>query len=417
VQLLLAGVALLACAAAAWLAFLHRHTTRRLGEQLRAVTARLERAEPARPPAQQDLAGGLAGLGAAADAALCRLAEAEERATALEAVLDAVPLGVIVTGPAGRELLRNHRADDLVGTRPADALASGAVAELMAVAGGGDTETRPLELSGPPRRTLSLTAVPLAGGAAAVVVEDVSDRRRLDAVRRDFVANVSHELKTPVAALGLLAEALVSEDDLGVVRRLGGRIQDEAFRVNRVIDDLLDLSRIEGEATSGHAPVPVDAVVAEAVEHVRPAADFRGISIVAGEVPRSWSILGERRQLVSALVNLLENAVKYSDDGGDVSLRARTDGATIALEVEDRGVGIPSRELDRIFERFYRVDRGRGRATGGTGLGLSIVRHVAANHGGDVRVRSVEGEGSVFTLLLPAQPRPMELGALASEAG
>ncbi|HUR17973.1 MAG TPA: ATP-binding protein [Acidimicrobiales bacterium] len=390
--LVLGSVALVLGAATAWLSISWLRTTRRSAEQLRVMNSRLERA----------------------DATVASLAGLEARSATVEAAVQAVPLGVIVTDDGGRELFRNDAAARLLGDRPADALASSAVAETMAAAAAGRARERPLDVLGPPRRTLSLSGVPLPGGAAAVIVEDVSERRRLEAVRRDFVANVSHELKTPVAALGLLAETLASEEDLAVVRRLVGRMQDEAFRVNHIIDDLLDLSRLEGEPMAPHEPVPVEAVVGEAVEHVRPAADFRGIRIVADAISRSWNVIGDRRQLLSALANLLENAVKYSGDGSDVSVRARTDGTTIALEVEDRGIGIPSRELDRIFERFYRVDRGRGRGTGGTGLGLSIVRHVATNHGGEVRVSSVEGEGSVFTLLLPAQPG---LVGLVAEAG
>lgn len=392
VELVLSGIAIVATTAAAWFALRHVRTARRAGEQLELVTKRLDRG----------------------DTALAALAGAEERSASLGSTLEAVPLGVVVTGPGGRELLRNQAASRLLGNRPADALATGAVAEVMAAAAGGAPVSRSLELFGPPRRTLSLTGVALPGGAGAVIVEDVSERGRLEAVRRDFVANVSHELKTPVAALGLLAETLAGEDDLTVVRRLVGRMQDEAFRVNHIIDDLLDLSRLEGEPTVRHEPVAVGAVVAESVEHVRQAADFRGVRILLGEIPRSWNFVGDRRQLVSAVANLLENAVKYSDDGSEVSLQARTDGSTISVEVEDHGIGIPSRELDRIFERFYRVDRGRGRGTGGTGLGLSIVRHVAANHGGEVEVSSVEGDGSIFTLVLPAEPGPM---GLVAEAG
>ncbi|MGH3369910.1 MAG: sensor histidine kinase, partial [Nocardioidaceae bacterium] len=298
-------------------------------------------------------------------------------------------------------------------TRAADALAIRAVAELLAEAAAGRPGTRPLDLYGPPRRTLSLTAVAFGGGGA-VVVEDLSERRRLDAVRRDFVANVSHELKTPVAALGLLAETLTAEDDPNVVQRLAARMQDEAFRVARIIEDLLDLSRLEAEETNRYEPVRLHAVVAAAVEQVRPAASVRPVGLEVADVPTTWTVLGDHRQLVSALANLLENAVKYSDPGSVVVVAAATVGAMFELAVRDRGVGIPSRDLGRIFERFYRVDRGRGRDTGGTGLGLSIVRHVASNHGGEILVESVEGEGSCFTLRVPAQPGPVGVVADAS---
>jgi two-component system sensor histidine kinase SenX3 len=192
-------------------------------------------------------------------------------------------------------------------------------------------------------------------------------------------------------------------------------MQLESQRVARIIDDLLDLSRIESEEAPLREPVPVHLVVAQAVERVRTAADQRGIGIDAPEAPQRVSLLGDRRQLVSALYNLLENAVKYSDVESTVEVRARTDGRWVELTVRDHGIGIPGRDLERIFERFYRVDQGRGRDTGGTGLGLAIVRHVAANHRGEVQVESREGEGSTFTLRLPAGPGPVAV--TQAEAG
>ncbi|MBW3556143.1 MAG: two-component sensor histidine kinase [Actinobacteria bacterium] len=398
-RLLLAGVALVACAGAAWLALQRVRVERRLREALAAVVGRLEPGEA--PDVAGNLSQALAQLRRAADASVERMAASGRLSLALSGALDAVPLGVVITDRAGETLFRNQAADSLLGRRAADALALRAVSDLLSEAVAGRGASRPLDLYGPPRRTLVLSAVPVRG-AAVVVVEDVSERRRLEAVRRDFVANVSHELKTPVAALGLLAETLAGEDEPAVVQRLAGRMQEEAFRVARIIEDLLDLSRLEAEDAAHHEPVRIHEVVSQAVEHVRPSADLRGVHLSVAAVPRSWIVLGERRQLVSALTNLLENAVKYSDDRSEVELLVHTDGEAIDLVVRDHGIGIPSRDIDRIFERFYRVDRGRGRDTGGTGLGLSIVRHVASNHGGDVLVHSEEGEGSAFTLRLPA---------------
>jgi two-component system sensor histidine kinase SenX3 len=249
---------------------------------------------------------------------------------------------------------------------------------------------------------------------ALVVVDDVTDRRRLEAVRSDFVANISHELKTPVGAIGLLAETLLAEDDPAVVRRLAERMVGEAFRVGRTIDDLLALTQIEAEEGGRRDQVPVHLFVAEAVERVRPAAEQQGITIEVEEAAPRLVVLGDRRQLVSAAYNLLDNAVQYSDAGSSVQVQARTDGRWVDLSVADHGIGIPPRDLERVFERFYRVDRARSRKTGGTGLGLAIVRHVASNHAGDVRVESVEGEGSTFTLRLPVGSGPV---AVTSEAG
>jgi len=266
---------------------------------------------------------------------------------------------------------------------------------------------RTLDLYGPPRRTLQVRARQIDDGrrplGVIALIEDVSERRRLEEIRRDFVANVSHELKTPMGALGLLAETLVSEPDPDVAQRLAGRIHNEAFRVSRIIDDLLDLSRIESEEAPPREPVLVNLVMAEAVERVRAASEQRDIKIQMEEPTPPVTVIGDRRQLVSALYNLLENAVKFSYDSGVVQFGSVIKGDDIEISVADHGVGIPARDLDRIFERFYRVDQGRSRQTGGTGLGLSIVRHVAANHQGRVEVESREGEGSTFRLILPAQ--------------
>ena len=267
--------------------------------------------------------------------------------------------------------------------------------------------TQTLELAGPPPRQLLLRALPLRHQeeclGAVAVVDDVSERRQLEAVRRDFVANVSHELRTPVGALALLGEALSEEADPEVVSRLARRITAEADRAARMIEDLLDLSRIEGGGPVPRQKVSVEGLVAAALERSRPVADLRGVHLrgsVSGAV--GASLMGDESQLVSAVANLVDNAVKYSDAGASVLVCARMVDACVNISVRDRGIGIPRRDLQRIFERFYRVDRARSRDTGGTGLGLSIVRHVATNHGGDVSVESEEGEGSTFTLHLPA---------------
>ncbi len=233
------------------------------------------------------------------------------------------------------------------------------------------------------------------------MVEDTTERALVDAVRTDFVANISHELKTPIGAMSVLAETLTQTEDAEVVARLSGKISDESMRVGRLIDDLLELSRLEygGQVTS--ATMSVAEVVSEAVDRTQTLADGRGISLVSVESVPGTMVIGDRRQLVSALQNLLENAIKYSDSGSSVEVSVRRADGDVLIDVRDRGVGIPAKELDRIFERFYRVDRARSRETGGTGLGLSIARHIAHNHGGDILVHSIEGAGSTFTLKLP----------------
>jgi len=248
-------------------------------------------------------------------------------------------------------------------------------------------------------------------------VDDVSERRQLEAVRRDFVANVSHELRTPVGALALLGEALSGESDPEVVSRLARRITAEADRAARMIEDLLDLSRIEGGGPAPRRQVSVDMLVSAALERSRPVAELRRVHLQSSHrrAPGAW-LMGDEAQLVSAVANLVDNAVKYSDEGSSVRVSARMGDGCVDISVRDRGIGIPRKDLQRVFERFYRVDRARSRDTGGTGLGLSIVRHVATNHGGDVSVESAEGQGSTFTLHLPVgsaglQPEADEMGS------
>ncbi|MFP5257079.1 MAG: sensor histidine kinase [Acidimicrobiia bacterium] len=338
----------------------------------------------------------------------------------LAAALSAIPQGIVLFDPDGTIGFRNRAARAYLAGRHGDALVEEAIfeaADAVIHTGASSLHERSVDLFGPPRRTLVVRGVPVDaedGTGALVVVEDVTERRRLESVRRDFVANISHELKTPVGALGLLAETLLTEDDPAVARRLAERMLAEAFRVGRTIDDLLELSRIEVDEAEAREPVPVRTIVGEAVDRVRGAADQRGIDIEVDPVPERLGVVGDRRQLVSAMFNLLENAVKYSDPGTSVRVWSSTDGRTVDLSVEDHGIGIPRRDIERVFERFYRVDRARSRETGGTGLGLAIVRHVANNHHGEVHVESDEGHGSTFTLRLPLGAGPV---AVTEQAG
>ncbi|MGQ0432486.1 MAG: sensor histidine kinase [Microthrixaceae bacterium] len=352
------------------------------------------------------------------DRALAREGDLTLAQARLAGALAVIPQRVAVFDGDGAIVFRNEVAAAFLEARHGEALVDEAIGQLaseVVASGGMDAPVRTVDLFGPPRRTLVLTAVGFAEGArevgALVVIDDVTARRRLEAVRRDFVSNISHELKTPVGALGLLAETLLSEDEPAVARRLAERILAEAFRVGRTIDDLLELSRIEAAEAVTVEEVPVLVLLTEAVDRVRGAAEQHGIAIQLEEPSAPLRVAGDRRQLVSATYNLLENAVKYSDPGSTVQVRARTDGRWIDIVVEDRGVGIPWRDLERVFERFYRVDRARSRETGGTGLGLAIVRHVANNHAGDVQVESREGEGSTFTLRLPAGAGPIAMPA------
>jgi two-component system sensor histidine kinase SenX3 len=327
----------------------------------------------------------------------------------LERAIDEIGKGVVVCDARGDIVSRNAPALAFVEARHGDALVEAAVRDLLTGALRGQRDARDLQLHGPPTRALTVRAAPLFADSelvgAIAVIDDVTEQKHVESVRRDFVANVSHELKTPIGALALLAETLADEDDPAIARRLSGRLRDESFRLSRIVDDLLTLSRVEGDDAPRFASLTLGPVVADAVTRLRPVAEHRGVSIDVGEFDPDIELIGDRAQLVSALANLLDNAVKYSDTGSAVEVDIEAIGDEVSIEVCDHGIGIPTRDLERIFERFYRVDKARSRDTGGTGLGLSIVRHIARSHGGEVAVASREGVGSTFTLTIPRRGR------------
>jgi two-component system sensor histidine kinase SenX3 len=292
--------------------------------------------------------------------------------------------------------------------------ASLAVAELSRLVHSARRTAQPqtaeisLDVNDFPRRQLSVgaRAQPLEHGEVALVVDDLTEAKRVESVRRDFVANVGHEIKTPVGALQLLAEAaLDAHDEPEAVERFVGRMQHEAQRLSRLVQELLDLSRLQGgEPLPAPTEVSVDAVLDEAVDRTRLVADARGITIVRGG-DRDLVVLGEESQLVTAVANLLYNAVAYSPDHTRVALGVHLRDDVVEIAVTDQGIGISEDEQERIFERFYRVDQARSRATGGTGLGLAIVKHTVGNHGGEVTVWSQPGNGSTFTIRLVSGAR------------
>ncbi|WP_442929913.1 sensor histidine kinase [Micromonospora sp. WMMC241] len=273
-----------------------------------------------------------------------------------------------------------------------------------------------------------LRAMGLGAGYVSIEAVDVTESHRLARVRRDFVANVSHELKTPIGALQLLAEALVDateptgdgapdlSEDLVAARRFAERIQHESTRLGRLVQELLELTRLQGaEPQPAPEPVSVDWVLAEVVDRTRTAATARRVEIVVGG-QRGLTVYGSDSQLATAVANLVENAVNYSAEDTTVRVTVRGADEHVEIAVADQGIGIAPNEVDRIFERFYRADQARSRSTGGTGLGLAIVKHIASNHGGRVDVSSTLGGGSTFTLRLPARP-PDDLEATLASAG
>ena len=270
-----------------------------------------------------------------------------------------------------------------------------------------ETHRGSLELARGPigsgKRELKVSVTPLnEEGMVLILLADESEARRIDAVRRDFVANVSHELKTPIGALGLLSEAILgAKDEPQEVVRFASRMQNEAKRLADLVQEIIDLSRLQSSDPLQKAfSVEIIDVVREAVDQAQFSSEQRGITIEIGDIENA-TLIGDREQLITAVHNLVENAVNYSPENTKVSIVTRRNGDLAEISVTDQGIGIAESDLNRIFERFYRVDPARSRMTGGTGLGLSIVKHIALNHGGDVKVWSKVGVGSTFTLQLP----------------
>lgn len=322
-------------------------------------------------------------------------------------ILAIVPAASLVVAADGTVLQASSRALTL-GIVNHSSVAIPDIVEIVAkVAEDDSPREQTLRVRRPPlgRELLEVhvRVAPLTSGAILVLINDLAEERRVDAVRRDFVANVSHELKTPVGALSILAEAVLSSaEDPEQVVHFAEKMQTEARRIGSLIQDVIDLSRLQSEDSMDRAElVDTNQIINRAIEEVRTISTVLGIEIIRGE-PIDEPILGDRGQLLTALRNLLTNAISYSSAGTRVSVTVREVEGIVEISVKDAGIGIPSNELDRIFERFYRVDPARSRGTGGTGLGLAIVKHVCQNHGGECTVWSEVGTGSTFTLRIPA---------------
>jgi two-component system sensor histidine kinase SenX3 len=246
---------------------------------------------------------------------------------------------------------------------------------------------------------LIVRVAPLGSQFLLMVADDRSDIYRIDAVRRDFIANISHELKTPIGAVSLLAEALTASADHPVqVRSFAASLEKEASRLAELTSDIIELSRLQsGGLIQNPVPVAIDQVVLRAIDSNRVAAESHDIELAVNAKSSAW-VAGDESSLVTAVHNLIRNAITYSKGPGRVGVGVVARNGMVEVSVTDQGIGIPSQELERIFERFYRGDPARSRQTGGTGLGLSIVKHVVANHDGQVRVWSQPGRGSTFTL-------------------
>jgi len=349
--------------------------------------------------------------------------------------LDALRVGVLVLDSDDHPVLANPSAHEMGLLRPGIAGGPTVAHTLIRTLAGQARRTgsrREVELDMPRGRGVEplgvhIRAVALEDGHVTIEALDVTESHRVARVRRDFVANVSHELKTPVGAVQLLAEALSeaignegAETDLEAARRFASRIKHESSRLGRLVTELLELSRLQGgEPLPNPERVAVDRVVAEVVDRTRSAASVKRLEVDwVGQ--HGITAYGSESQLVTAVANLVENAIAYtpeppeSDPPTKVVVQTQLVEDEVAIAVHDQGIGIDPKDLDRIFERFYRADQARSRATGGTGLGLAIVKHIATNHGGRVEVTSVVGRGSTFTLRLPARPPEDALALPAS---
>lgn len=329
-------------------------------------------------------------------------------AEVLSSVAEQAPYAFVVLNRFHSVILYNRRATDL-GLVEDGRLISRVWEAVEASFGDG----RPSSFNLPPQAVAGRRRIPSVSGHCellgdhgeryvVVFADDDSEQRRMEAARRDFVANVSHELKTPVGAMAVLAEALVeSSDDPDAVEYFGDRVAQEAHRLGAMVTELIALSRLQGaERIRDPQPVSVDEVVDEAVKRSESLAEAESITINT-DAPSGYELLGDRTLLVTALSNLISNAINYSPERTPVSLSRASDGENVYLRVTDRGIGIAPEHQGRVFERFFRVDRARSRSTGGTGLGLAIVKHVVQNHDGTVRLWSRPGMGSTFTLQLP----------------
>lgn len=339
----------------------------------------------------------------------------------IEAIIDVLETPAVLIDPSGSLVTASAAAED------AGFLDDGVHPELRAIAAevraSGDTVRRELELrrTGRPDsvRHLSVTASLVGARYVLVAAEDRSESIRLDEVRRDFVANVSHELKTPIGAVSLLAEAIDSAaEDPEQVRRFAVRLAEESRRLADMTHDIIELSRVQGlEPLAQSEPVSIDRIARTAIEQNHVRADAKGIELVSRNPRERLMVLGHELTLVAAVANLVANAVQYSPERSRVGIGVTERDGTVEIAVTDQGPGIPEDEQERIFERFFRSDPARSRNTGGSGLGLAIVKHAVANHGGTVRLWSKPGSGSTFTIILPLLATPAEPRASATHEG
>ncbi len=328
-------------------------------------------------------------------------------------VIDALESAGVVLDPSNNVITASPRAVTLGLVWHRTLVHPGLVEIVDRVRRSGEPITEEVELSrgplGDAALHLSVRVARLGSRFMLLLAEDRTDSYRLDAVRRDFVANISHELKTPIGAIGLLGEALGhAADDAVQVRRFAAQLTKESSRLASMTQEIIELSRLQAKDALSHPEVvELDQVIASAIDQNRVHADAQRVTLASGGA-KGLRVWGDEAMLITALHNLILNAVQYSPSPSRVGIGVTAGDDVIEIAVTDQGIGIPEDELDRVFERFFRVDQARSRTTGGTGLGLSIVKHVVQNHGGDVRVWSQPGRGSTFTIRLPRVLEPAQ---------
>jgi two-component system phosphate regulon sensor histidine kinase PhoR len=334
-----------------------------------------------------------------------QMKETGEARRVRDLILSSMEEGILLVAPDGHITFANPASERHLGSVPANA-SSLSPALLRSAVTSAQTDGTPtsidVEVGMPPRALRGVATAVAADRSVLVVVRDVTEAKRLDSIRRDFVTNASHELKTPAAAIQAVAETIrgAARDDPGVIPRFAEQLENEAIRLSRIVSDLLDLSRLESGSELVQV-VRLDDIAREETARLEPAASEAGLTLSVDLHPAE-GVRGSARDLSLLVRNLVDNAIRWTRPGGTISVSVGSSDGETRLEVSDTGIGIPSRDLPRIFERFYRVDRARSRDTGGTGLGLSIVRHVAENHGGHVSVESELGRGTSFEVRLPA---------------
>jgi two-component system phosphate regulon sensor histidine kinase PhoR len=346
-----------------------------------------------------------------------RVQSLQREAETLRAVMDGMADGVWLTDADGTVIRHNdalkemlYAGQELVGKRPLFLVRNPALHEAVEKAcRAGERSQLEIALEGVRPREVAVSVFPLGGErkGSVAVFRDVTELRRLEKVRQEFVANVSHELRTPITAILGYAETLLGGalEDAAHAPQMVEVIHRQSVRLSNLVNDLLDLSRLDADELALHsAPLPLAPIVQRATEAVSQRASAKRITLKV-EVTPSVAAQADERAVEQVLLNLLDNAVKYTPEGGSVSVSAGVDGSRARLCVRDTGLGIEAKHLPRLFERFYRVDRGRSRDMGGTGLGLSIVKHLVSAMGGDVQVSSQPGVGTEFSVLLPSPPR------------